>query len=358
MHKDFMLAALEQAWQGRGICAPNPSVGAIAVHNDKIIASAWHKGVGTAHAEQLLLKQIPAGLKNVRLYVTLEPCNHWGRTPPCVSAIIDYGVAEVIYGFRDPNPIVIANNTPELLVKNDIQCLHYPLAEVEAFYQSYCYWTYNKKPWVTAKIAHTLDGKIAGVNGQRFTLSNNLCAEFTHKQRLYSDVILTTAKTIKQDDPQLNVRLQEKVIGKVIAIIDRNLTLDKQAKIFSTAEHCHIYYDQELIVKDALPHCTYHAISSKTDGLDLTAIISHLGALGFHDVWVEAGGLLFSALHRENLVNRSYLYIVPSLLGANATPAFHGEASFTTKPHDITWQIKANNVIACINWQENRCLQD
>lgn len=106
MHEQFLLAALEQAKLGRGFCAPNPSVGAVAVQNGNIIAQAWHRGAGTPHAEQLLLSQIPPQTPGVTLYVTLEPCNHWGKTPPCVDAIINHGIEEVVFPILIQTPLL------------------------------------------------------------------------------------------------------------------------------------------------------------------------------------------------------------------------------------------------------------
>jgi diaminohydroxyphosphoribosylaminopyrimidine deaminase / 5-amino-6-(5-phosphoribosylamino)uracil reductase len=356
MHKDFMLAALAQAWIGRGSCAPNPGVGAVAVHKGEIIARASHQGPGTAHAEQLVLQQIPSGIRDVILYVTLEPCNHWGRTPPCVAAIIQHNVSQVVYGFHDPNPLVARNNTPKILQEKGIRTLHYPLPEIDAFYQSYHYWTLTKKPWVTVKLAQTLDAKIAGVNKLRCQLSNADCNEFTHRNRLLADIILTSAKTILLDEPSLNVRLPNSEQGKVLAIIDSRLSLNKEAAALAMAKECHIYYDENYAADNPYPNCSYHPVPAKDGLLDLSAIINHLGSLGYHDVWVEAGGTLFSALHRENLVQRTYFYIVPTLLGTQATSAFKSELIFTKKPR-VTWQIKADNVIACLDWQEKICLQ-
>ncbi|CDZ78578.1 Riboflavin biosynthesis protein RibD [Legionella massiliensis] len=357
MHNYFMQAALEQAWLGRGKCAPNPSVGAVAVHKGEIIARAWHKGAGTAHAEQLILQQIPAGIKGLVLYVSLEPCNHWGKTPPCVEAIISYGISQVVYGFSDPNPLVAANNTPQLLEAHGIKVVHYPLPEIDAFYESYRYWTFTKKPWITAKMAQSLDGKIAGENGVRVHLSNTECAEFTHLKRSQTDLILTTAKTISADDPLFTARIDGDEQGKILAILDSQLSLSNKAKVFSNAKHCHIYYDENIKVKTPYTNCTYHAVPAKKGLLDLPSIIKNLGELGFHDVWVEAGGQLFSALHREQLVQRTYLYIVPSLLGPKAVSAFNGDKLFINKPK-VSWQIKADNVIACLDWQEGLCSQD
>ncbi|MGQ3889424.1 bifunctional diaminohydroxyphosphoribosylaminopyrimidine deaminase/5-amino-6-(5-phosphoribosylamino)uracil reductase RibD [Legionella sp. CNM-1927-20] len=352
MHREFMVAALEQAWLGRGVCAPNPSVGSVAVHNNQIVARAWHQGAGKAHAEQIVLQQLSTDLDKITLYVTLEPCNHWGRTPPCVSAIINSKVDRVVFGFRDPNPVVVANNTPNILKEEGIAVEHFPLPEIDEFYQSYYYWTNTKKPWVTAKLAQTLDGKIAGFQGRQIQLSNEKCKQFTHMQRLYTDIILTTARTIINDNPALDVRLTDIKRKKPIAILDANLSLSSVSiglKIFQTAEYCHIYHDESIKVQDRQPNCSYYGMPTCKGQLDLSAVINHLGLLGYHDLWVEAGGKVFSALHHLSLVQKTYLYLVPTFLGEEATSAYYGD-NFFKRPHKISWQEQEDNMIACLVW--------
>lgn len=349
MHEQFLLAALDQAWLGRGSCAPNPSVGAVAVHEGKIIAQTWHRGAGTPHAEQLLLQQLPKNCSEITLYVTLEPCNHWGKTPPCVDAIINHGIKKVVYAYRDPNPIIVAKNTPRLLSEQGVEILHYPLLVVDEFYQSYRYWTLTKKPWVTVKMAQTLDGKIAGVGGERVYLSNELCAEFTHKKRLHSDIILTTARTVNQDDPLLNVRLLGADVAKPVAIIDSRATLNPSAKVFKTAKHCHLYYDEHNPGHITYGNSSCHAMPAAQGLLDLEAVINHLGQLGYHDVWVEAGGTLFSALHLAQLANRTYIYIVPTALGSTAVSAYHHSDMFK-QACKVTWQTMGDNMVASLDW--------
>ena len=151
MHKKFLLAALEQARLGQGFCAPNPCVGAVAVQNGIIIAQACHRGAGTPHAEQLLLAQIPPKTPGVSLYISLEPCNHWGRTPPCVDAIINHGIEQVIFAYLDPNPVVAKNNSSERLRAHGIKVTHYPVEEITEFYKSYTQWTLTRKPRVRLK---------------------------------------------------------------------------------------------------------------------------------------------------------------------------------------------------------------
>lgn len=354
MHKQFLRKALEQAYLGRGVCAPNPSVGAVLVHNQQIIAMGYHQGVGTAHAEKLVLQQAPSQ-REMTLYVTLEPCNHWGRTPPCVSAIIQSGIRTVVYAFSDPNPLVRENNTPDLLRAEGIEVIHYPLDEIDAFYQSYVYWMQTKKTWLTAKIAQTFDGKIAGKGGERTQLSNEYCNQFTHKQRLYADIILSSAETILKDNPLLTVRTTEGTWQKPIAILDRQLRVSADAKALKEAKHCYIFHDSLLAVKHPLPNCTYIGVPLINQQLDLLFILQHIGQLGFHDTWMEAGGRLFSAFHEQGLVQRTYFYLVPMILGNEAIAAYHGK-NFFKKQHRILWQNKGNNVIACVEWGENTCL--
>lgn len=360
MHKQFLLAALEQAWLGRGMCAPNPSVGAVAVQYGKIIAQSWHRGAGTPHAEVLLLEALPEHCPDVTLYVTLEPCNHWGRTPPCVDAIVKQGIKKVVYGYADPNPMVSVNNTPAILNAQGISALHVPLPEIDHFYQSYRHWMLTQTPWVTAKIAQTFDGKIGRVLGPRVVLSNSLCAEFTHENRLHSDIILTTARTINLDDPLLNVRLSERECTKPLAIIDRCLTVNPHAKVFSLGAHCHIYHDARYAPQSPIANCTYHAIPSVLNDeslLDLFAVINHLGRLGYHDAWVEAGAELFNALHHAELVNRTYVYLVPKLLGEAGVCAWKNTTLFDHSS-SVTWIPKGDNMIAQFDWQEDACLPD
>ena len=348
MHEQFLLLALEQAWLGRGSCAPNPAVGAIAVQNETIIAQASHSGSGSPHAEQLLFSMLPDDCSNITIYVTLEPCNHWGRTPPCVDALIKHRVCRVVYAYRDPNPVVAENNTPALLSAAGIDVVHHPLPEIDAFYASYAHWTKTKLPFVTVKMAQTFDGKIAGEYGQRVTLTNDLCSLFTHKQRLHTDIILTTAVTINQDDPLLNARVEGRIVSKPVAILDRRGSIKPYAKIFETAKQCIIYTNAPLtrcsqfVEKSKL---SFYPLPTAPLGFDLFALFCHLGELGYHDVWVEAGAGLFNALHQAGLVQLTYLYFSPVLLGKAAT-SLYADVTLFNQLKEITWQPMGNNVLA------------
>lgn len=349
MHNQFMRQAFQNACLGRGLCAPNPSVGAVLVSDNQVIREAYHKGAGNAHAEQLVLEQLEKSLRPATLYVTLEPCNHWGRTPPCVQAIIEAGIQRVVYAYADPNPIVAANNTPEQLRAAGIEVLHYPLPEIDAFYQSYTYWTKTKKPWVTVKMAQSIDGKIAGSGGQRCQLSNEICAAFTHEHRKNTDCILTTAQTIKADNPYFTARINGSVWRKAVAILDRQLTLTPKYHVFDEAKNSALFYDKNLPLGREYDNCRYYPVSVSPKGLNLEEVLSHLGQNGVHDLWVEAGGVLFTALHEQGLVHRTYLYLVPKVLGDDAIKGYHS-AGLLSAPHRLHWQEAGDNMIACFDW--------
>ena len=360
MHTEFLLAALEQARLGRGQCAPNPSVGAVAVQDNQIIAKAWHQGAGTPHAEQLLLSELEPGLEDVILYVTLEPCNHWGRTPPCVNTIVQYGIKKVVFAYQDPNPVVQANDTPAMLKKHGIDVVHYPLTEITAFYDSYCHWIHTGKPWMTIKIAQSLDGKIAGSNRERVQLSNESCAKFTHINRQYADAILTTSKTIINDEPLLNARLNGQSNPKCLLILDRTLSLTGKERVFNFDSKKIIFHDKNIKPATSLPLVEYVGIDVRDNGLKLDDVISSIGEHGFHDVWIEAGARLFNALHQSELVNQTYIYLTPTVMGDDAYSCYVSPLEFD-KAKMVSWQQADNNMILSLVWNQKKseeiCLQ-
>lgn len=361
MHTEFLLEALEQARLGRGQCAPNPSVGAVAVRDDHIIARAWHQGAGSPHAEQLLLNELEPRLDDVTLYVTLEPCNHWGKTPPCVNTIVQYGIKKVVFAYKDPNPVVKANDTPAMLKKHGIDVVHHPLSEITAFYESYCHWIHTSKPWMTIKMAQSLDGKIAGPDRHRVQLSNELCSMFTHTNRQYADAIMTTSKTIIIDDPLLNVRIHSQSTSKPLLILDRTLSLTGKEQIFNSDSKKIIFYDKNLKPPSAVPLVEYVGVDVRDDCLNLHEIISLVGEYGFHDVWVEVGAKLFNALHQSQLINKTYIYIAPVVMGDDAYSCYPSILEFE-RAQSVSWQETGNNMILSLVWNQYKseeiCLQD
>ena len=350
MHKELMLLALAQAKLGRGLCAPNPAVGALLLEDGQMIAQAHHRGAGLPHAEQLVLEGLIPSRAARTLYVTLEPCNHWGRTPPCVDAIIAHGVQRVVYAYNDPNPKIAALNTPSLLRAKGVEVIHYPLAEIDAFYQSYAYWLRTQRPWVSVKIAQSLDAKITGADSSPLQISNQACHALTHQLRGQSDVILSTSRTLRQDNPKLTVRLPDcPDLAKPLAILDRCLEMKPGVQALDLAKKVHLFYDESVDLLEPQPDWHYLPVSAKGFNLDLNAILGHLGRMGYHDLWVEAVAKLFNELHKQSLVNRTYVYVAPKMIGHQGLSFSPEPLSFDTAQH-CQWQIMADNAVLTLDW--------
>lgn len=350
-HQSLLKQALALAAARRGFCAPNPAVGAVVVKNGEIIGQGCHWACGEPHAEAVaLLSLAPEMVKGASLYVTLEPCNHWGRTPPCTELIQQLGIAEVYYAYADPNPI--AEGGAQTLIAAGIFCAHCPFPEADLFYRSYTHWLKTGLPWVTAKLAVSFDGKIAGPHGEPVALTGPEVGRFTHLNRLHSDALLTTVKTVIQDDPALNVRLQEASapLAKPVYVVDRTLSLPAAARLFHTASALTVFYGATAphAQVESFQHRGVHCIpiSQTPDGqLDLVAILRTIGEAGVHDLWVEAGGVFFTALHVARLVQRRLIYVAPQCLGPSAQAAFQVPLDFSRENDNITWSYSGNDAI-------------
>lgn len=321
----MMQQALALAKSRRGFCAPNPAVGSVIVREEKIIAEGVHLGAGHPHAEIEALKKLGDRAKGATLYVTLEPCCHFGRTPPCTDQIIQSGIARVYFGLVDPNPKV-AGQGKAALEKAGIPCELIDLPEIRKFYQSYIYWTQQHRPFVTAKLAVSWDGKIAGPDGIPVQLTSEKAQRKTHEYRHRMDAILTGIHTILKDDPQLNVRLGLEVLAKPIYILDSQLRLPLMAKVIQTAKTLTVFHASNVNSerKKALMALGVRCeeVPSTSKGLDLPTILTIIGRDGMQDLWIEAGPQVFESFHEQQLLGRILIYISPKTLGQTAMPAF------------------------------------
>jgi len=326
LHQAYLLRALALAEQGRGFCAPNPAVGAVLVKNGQIIGEGFHRGPGLPHAEIEAIDKSRTSVKDAVLYVTLEPCCHWGKTPPCTERIIREGIQTVYYGILDCNPLV-AGKGAAMLKQHGIKCEQITLPKVHNFYSSYYHWQQTGQPEVTAKIALSLDGKAAGLSGKRLILTGEKAALFTHQKRRRSDAILTTAQTILKDNPQLNARLPESIASKKVYIIDSSLTLirlfQKQTfHIQTTAQHLFFFHDSKLPSPSNTSQYTFYPITLKNNLLSWQEMLEQIGKDGIHDLWVEAGPTCFNTLVASGYAKRAYCYIAPKIIGEKSQSAF------------------------------------
>jgi diaminohydroxyphosphoribosylaminopyrimidine deaminase/5-amino-6-(5-phosphoribosylamino)uracil reductase len=349
----FLQEALALAHIHRGFCAPNPAVGAVIVKDQTIVAKGYHRGPGSFHAEVDALSKLTLEMaRGATIYVTLEPCCHFGRTPPCTDALIQAGIKRVIYGFHDTNPIVAGYGHAALTVAG-IDIEHIPLPEIDIFYKSYKHWHLTQKPLLTAKIALSLDGKIAGKSGEPIKITGEELREFTHQCRKECDAILTTSKTIIKDDPQLNVRYENAIIAKQVYILDSMLAIPLTAKIFTTAASVTIFHARAVSpeLKDRFiargVRCI--PIDKTSNGLVLEQVIAFLGKEGKHDIWIEAGGRCFSAFLSEQLLQRAFIYLAPISIPDGLT-AFGEDVNLKVNAADLQWRQYGKDVLCEIHW--------
>lgn len=343
LNHQYMLQALSQAKKGKGQCAPNPAVGAVIVKDNQVLAVGYHKEAGLPHAEVEAISQLSDfECAGAEMFVTLEPCSHFGRTPPCADLIIQKKFKAVYFGFLDPNPLVQGKGREKIL-KAGIHCEQINLSEINQFYQSYVYWIENKRPVVTAKVALSLDGKIAETHKSQIKLTNKEADLFTHQQRYWADGILSTADTVILDNPKFNARLPDGHYQKKLFLIDTKLKLPLFAEIFQTTKSITLFHSENAN-KSKFENKNIHffGCSETEEGLNLKEIINILGEIGLQDVWVEAGSKLLNSLLKLNLLNRLIVYVCPIILGPKAWPSFL-EIHKLPEP---TWQQLGSDVMA------------
>ena len=337
-----MKRVLSLAKIGRGHVSPNPLVGAVIVKNGSIAGEGYHRQFGGEHAEIAALKAAGSSAKDAVLYCNLEPCSHWGKTPPCTDAIIKAGVRNVIIGMKDPNPLVTGSGIHKLRnngIKVKTGVLENECKTLNAFYSKYIT---SKLPFVTVKMAQTLDGKIAKMANTRTQLTAEKAQRFVHSLRAEYDAVLIGKKTAIIDNPLLTPRL---VSGRVPAriILDTHLKCKPSLKIFSTAELGSIYIatgSQDAERKEYFRKKGIGIIQIKTDKtgfLHLPGFLTELGNRQITSLLVEGGVEVFTSFLRERLIDRIILLIAPYIFGegVNVVDIFSTNGSIV-KLKDIT----------------------
>jgi diaminohydroxyphosphoribosylaminopyrimidine deaminase / 5-amino-6-(5-phosphoribosylamino)uracil reductase len=285
------------------------------------------------------------------LYVTLEPCCHWGRTPPCTELIVNKGIKAVYFGYEDPNPVV-AGGGKKWLQERGIICERLEHPDITQFYQSYQHWFSTQKPWVISKLAMSIDGKIADAASRPVNITGPEAAHYTHIGRKHADAILTTLKTIVQDDPQLNVRLDGTIMSKPLYVLDSNLNFPLKARVLQSSHSITLFHstdDQHKIstLTEVGVHCCH--VNTGPEGLQLDEVLTYIGSDGIHELWVEAGGKLFSALAREGLTHKSYIYIAPKVLGQESLAAFDHN-NVLNRAKQVSWSTLGQDSVCEILW--------
>jgi diaminohydroxyphosphoribosylaminopyrimidine deaminase/5-amino-6-(5-phosphoribosylamino)uracil reductase len=302
MNNDFiyMNRAWELALKGWGRTSPNPMVGAVLVKSGKIIAEGFHHYCGGDHAEVDALKKAGAKAKGASLYVTLEPCGHSGRTPACTEAILKAGIRKVIVGALDPNRL---NNGRSLkfLRRHGVEVSTGLLVdELTHLNEAFNCWITTGRPFVTAKIAQTLDGKVACLDGKSKWITSEQARDYAHRLRFGFDAIMVGINTVLKDDPRLKT-LPAKHIKKII--LDTHGKISSRAKLFEGTR------PEDIFVFSARNAPLYHG------KIDLKWVLSFLGKRGVASVLIEGGSTVVGEALARNLVDKMMVYIAPKIMG-------------------------------------------
>ncbi|MGI0118939.1 bifunctional diaminohydroxyphosphoribosylaminopyrimidine deaminase/5-amino-6-(5-phosphoribosylamino)uracil reductase RibD [Zooshikella sp. RANM57] len=332
----MMAKALQLAAKGTYSTHPNPRVGCVITLNGQIIASGWHRRAGEPHAEIDALSSLPAGqAKDTTVYVTLEPCSHHGRTPPCSDALITAGVKRVVIAMEDPNPLVAGKGIKYLQAAGiDVVCC---VLETEAkalnpgFIKRMC----EGLPYVRCKVAMSMDGATAMENGESQWITSSAARVDVHKYRAKSAAIITGIGTVLADDPSLNVRLTqaqlpeiaEQKIPPIRVLLDSHLQIPLTAKLLHTKGKVIIVHstgaaiDQQRSLKEKGIEL-WEVESDRAGKINLTAVLKKLARAEVNDVLIEAGATLAGAFLADHLIDELIIYTAPVLMGSQTRPAF------------------------------------
>ena len=315
----YMARALELAERGVGWTSPNPMVGAVVVKDGRVIGEGWHQRCGEAHAERNALAACMESPAGADLYVTLEPCCHQGRQPPCTDAILEAGIRRVIVGAGDPNPLV-AGKGLKLLRERGVEVTEHVLeAECTRRNEVFFHYIRTRRPFVVMKYAMTLDGKIAAYTGASQWITGEEARAHVQRQRGRYRAVMAGVGTVLADDPMLNCRLPG-ARQPVRVICDSRLHTPLTARVVATARDfptilaaCAVEPERRRAYEAA--GCQVWELPERNGHLDLTALTARLGAEEIDSVLLEGGGTLNWSALESGVVQKVQAYIAPKLFG-------------------------------------------
>lgn len=328
--KDFMKRALELAEKGRGRTLPNPMVGAVIVKAGKIIGEGYHKKCGGPHAEEVAIKETSEDLKDATIYVTLEPCSHFGKRPPCANLILETGIKKAVIAMEDPNPKV-AGRGIEILKKDGLE-VEVGLLEEEAkeLNKVFLHYIKEKNPYVFYKGAMTLDGKVSTRIGDSSNISCEESMKLVHKWRDEYQSIMVGVGTVMADNPRLTARLSNSR-SPIRIIIDTHLRIPEDAKLLSIKESETWIYTVEEIDLDKKASLERYGnvkvISFPKDEkgqVNLKRVMKDLGEKDIASVFLEGGPNLASSMLAAGEVNHLAYFISPRLIGGGGINILSG----------------------------------
>jgi diaminohydroxyphosphoribosylaminopyrimidine deaminase/5-amino-6-(5-phosphoribosylamino)uracil reductase len=328
LDKKYMELALSLAERGVGKTSPNPAVGALLVKKGRIIAADYHKKAGTPHAEALVIKKAGISAKGATLYCTLETCTHYGKTPPCVDAVIKSGIKRAVFAMKDPNPVNDGKGI-ERLKKSGIE-VKYGLLEDRAKKLNRPFIKFMKKrlPYVTLKIAESIDGKIADSYGNSKWVTSLESRRLTHRMRAEHDAVMVGINTLLRDDPLLNNRYCRDIKRQPVRIVlDTMLRTPLKSRLLKGGKDCgHVLIaggiGASLKRKELLENkgAKVVLLPKEKDRIKLMSLLKYLADKGIMSVLCEGGGELAASLIKERLADEAYFFLSPKIIGGRTSP--------------------------------------
>lgn len=363
--KRFMMRALHLAKKGYGSTTPNPMVGAVVARGETPVGEGYHERVGGPHAEVNALDQAGTLARGATLYVTLEPCNHHGRTPPCSRAVLDAGISRVVVGMPDPNPKVEGGGNALLRSRGIVVQSGLLETECRLLNQAFIKHVTSCLPYVTIKAAATLDGRIATRTGDSRWVSNEQSRRFVHRLRCNLDGILVGIETALKDNPRLTARIRGRGSCRqpVRIVLDSGLRIDPTSTLVQTAKEVPLWIGctEQAAAEKAAPLERAGAellrLPAKEERVDLEALLRELGRRQLTSLLVEGGARTIGGFLDEGLADDFYFFYAPKVLGdAEGVPMAAGGIRLTmseaTPVFDLHWKRFGSDMLAYGRFRE------
>ncbi|CAH57829.1 riboflavin biosynthesis protein ribD [Ehrlichia ruminantium] len=360
--KKFMSLALRLARRGLGNVFPNPAVGCIIVNDGVVVGRGWTQVGGRPHAEIVALDNVKHLAKGATAYVTLEPCSHYGKTGPCVLNLINAGIKRVVIATNDPDMRVSGNGIKLLRDANvEVRCGVMD-NEARALNIGFFYSKIKNRPFITVKIASTLDGKIALNSGESKWITSELTRTWVHKQRSMYDAVMVGSNTIMQDNPMLNTRIPGlECYSPVRIVIDRYGKVSNYHNIIKTADVIPTYILTNSIEETKLGAANYLCIDSEDNFLSESMKVL-VKKVGITRLFVEGGSILITELLKNNLVDQIIWCRSNKIFGNDSIPAIGGlnirelQSSYNFKRVDTLYFD--GDVVDILNYSENQLIDN
>jgi len=322
----YMRRAIRLAERGHGLASPNPPVGALVVRDGRIVGQGFHHGPGTSHAEVDAIEAAGDACRGAALYLTLEPCTHQGRTPPCAPRVIAAGFARVVVGTTDPNPLVDGRGVAALRDAGIEVSLGVEQDHAERLIQSFSKYIRTKRPFVTAKIAVSLDGRAAAADGSSQWITGPTARRDSHRMRAGADAVLVGIGTVLRDDPQLTVRLRGYRGRRPLRVVldsscrtplDAAVLGDEAPTLIVTTEKATQDAEDALRARGA----EVMRVPARDGRVDLAAVLEALGRREVTNLMIEGGPTVLGDTVERGFADRYVFYVAPKLLGSGGPSA-------------------------------------